>query len=545
MGLPPKFTAFRPEQELALELFSTIDERFLVLAMPPGGGKSLSYIAIHASLPNDSRTLILTSTKSLQTQLLTDFQSMGLRDLRGKSNYKCLAASYGGDMCDDGALPNHYVSVEGGPCNYGFECELKDKGCGYYDDERKVRQSRLVVTNYTKWMITADHEKTFGKFDLLVLDECHSAIQHVCDVVGVDLSWSALEHFDVHSPGTADDLTMPEWARWALDSLTILSTKHNEVQSALRTTTKPHAEDLEEARRLKRLITGLQTVTQAGAMAVASRWAVDDVKQEVGRTGRMANTGVRFEPIGPAPFAESWLFRNIPKVVMVSATVRPKTIGILGVKDDDMVFKEFTSSTPVVRRPVAYVPTVRLSAKSKDADIRKMLDRGNEIMEVWEGRNGLIHPTSYKLQRTIENGLDPKHKRRLVCPTSRETRSAVERLKANPGTGLVLNSPAIRTGVDFPLKEAEWAWIPKVPFIDARSNVMKVRDKQDKEYVPYLVAQELVQMSGRHAGRVKGDRGTTIITDGHIVWFRKAYRHLFPKWWLDAYRQVGEVPWPI
>ena len=98
LGLPAKFTGWRPGQEGAILDAVECNRRFLANSMPTGWGKSLWYIAVAKLL--DYRVCILTSTKALQDQLLHDFSDIGLVDIRGRGNYECcLGAGY---TCDEG-----------------------------------------------------------------------------------------------------------------------------------------------------------------------------------------------------------------------------------------------------------------------------------------------------------------------------------------------------------------------------------------------------------------------------------------------------------
>ncbi len=83
----------------------------------------------------------------------------------------------------------------------------------------------------------------------------------------------------------------------------------------------------------------------------------------------------------------------------------------------------------------------------------------------------------------------------------------------------------------------------KVPFIDARSPVMKARHEADPEYLSYLTAQTLTQEIGRIM-RATDDLGETIILDAHANWFLKKHRSLFPSWFMRQVRYANEPPVP-
>src|ERR1700733_4664490 len=87
LGLPEKFKGFRSGQNLALKRGMEPEKRFIAHSMPVGEGKSLYYIT--QALLSAERACVLTSSKGLQSQLLADFNGVGLVDMRGRNNYPC------------------------------------------------------------------------------------------------------------------------------------------------------------------------------------------------------------------------------------------------------------------------------------------------------------------------------------------------------------------------------------------------------------------------------------------------------------------------
>ena len=134
-GAPEKFTSWRKEQVDAIMRLSDADARHACFNMPTGSGKSL--VAAMAGTFLGLRTLVLTSTKALQDQIVRD--QLTQVDLRGQSNYECLAVRGGGPLQDYGAPGNKRVMVDRGPCHVGVHCWMKFNGCRYFDDVRAAR----------------------------------------------------------------------------------------------------------------------------------------------------------------------------------------------------------------------------------------------------------------------------------------------------------------------------------------------------------------------------------------------------------------------
>lgn len=111
---------------------------------------------------------------------------------------------------------------------------------------------------------------------------------------------------------------------------------------------------------------------------------------------------------------------------------------------------------------------------------------------------------------------------------------------------LVLVSPSVSTGFDFPGDECEYQIICKVPFPVTTGKIMRARSKADKEYPMYITMQELVQMCGR-GERSAEDRCEVFIVDRQMEWFISKHKALAPSWFLKKIVWVAQgcpVPAP-
>ena len=134
-GMPPQFTDWRANQAEACDLMLSPVPRFTMAVCPTGFGKSLTYMA--AALISGRRTVILTSTKGLQTQLIREFGSIdGILEIKGRGNYPCRL--------------NTKVNCDVGLCAFGVQCSFREEGgCTYYDLVRKAKSpdTRVLITN--------------------------------------------------------------------------------------------------------------------------------------------------------------------------------------------------------------------------------------------------------------------------------------------------------------------------------------------------------------------------------------------------------------
>lgn len=535
LGLPPKFVAWRSEQETAIVAALEAEERFVCLAMPTGSGKTATYIGIGRFLPPGERMLILTATKTLEDQLVEDFADMGLKDVRGKSNYNCLEASYGGQLASADTKFGEKVSVDHGPCHSGVQCERKAMGCSYYDALRSARESNIVVTNYAKWLASAKPDEEFGKFSLLVLDEAHAAADQVCDALAKTIYKSVIERTLGSSwPALTEKSSVADWSAWAKATKPLVTGQLAIISAEIASGGgKADPSTLARGSVLRTLERDLGFLG-----SLKGRWVVEPAI--VG--GK--KVGMSFQPVWPAPYAEPTLFREIKMVLLVSGTIRPKGAELLGIKKEEMLFLEFPSTFPAARRPIIFLPTARMSARMPEGELRKMERQVAAVISRREDRNGILHSVSHARKMDfhralIRLGVDEEV---LITAMTGQTADAIELFRGSTPPK-VLNTPSVETGVDFPLDAAEYCIVPKLPFPDIRGPVMKARMAIDKEYANYLTALRLVQMTGRGM-RSREDRFESFILDAHAGWFVWGHKSLFPQWWLNAFRKVSALPAP-
>lgn len=518
--LPAKFTEWRNDQPKSILTTVDSDRRFVAQAAPTGFGKSLMYIAI-AQLTG-WRTCILTSTKGLQEQLLADFNSDGttrLVDIRGQNAYRCVAAAQFGQA--------EYTTCDFGACHAGRYCSNKDGGCIYFDQYRKALEARIVVTNYSYWLNINKHGQGLGKFDLIVLDECHDAPDILAEFMSVEIApdEASLIGSKLMDPGC----DIKQWANWAGYVLPKAQTHFDKLKSMVQLVSS--SKTSRDMSTVKRLIGKLETLKEA-----ADDWVIEKIDK------RPTGYAMRFDPVWPYKFAESLLFRGVPKVMLVSATLRHKTAELLGIDESNLNFYDYDSSFPKARRPVIHIPTVQMNHRTPPENLKIWLQRIDQVIRNRQDRKGIIHTVSFARAKQIMDHSEFSHL--MLLNESKNTKYIVERFKSSREP-MILVSPSISTGYDFPFDECEYQIIGKLPFPDNRAAVIKARMENDKDFSNYITMQVLIQMCGRGM-RAAADMCETLIIDDSIQWFMKHNGQKFaPAWFREALIWGNTMPKPL
>jgi ATP-dependent DNA helicase DinG len=475
-----------------------------------------------AAKMGEMRAITCTSTKGLQDQLSKDFAEISA-DIRGQSNYQCKEAGRFG-------IPG-WVPVEAGPCKSGVQCDKKGGGCEYFDRFRAAQKSDLISANYALWLYDTFRESQDGErgdnslqadrpIEMLVLDEAHDAPDQLADFIGTTIEYRGVVAAKIEWPGGENWET---WVKWGGETVSVLGDRIMIVQKMIQ-------QGKTDPKLIRDIMRWKGVLREATKLATArGEWVVE----EDTKSWRAKEYGpsVRFDPLWPKEYSESALFRGVKRVVLVSATVRPKTAELLGISPKDLTFVEFPSTFPLARRPVIHVPTVQLSYRSSDQHLMWWLRQIDAILEERPDRKGVIHTVSYdRATLILENS---RYSSRMLSHKSKDRAEVVQKFKES-SEPLVLVSPSVDTGYDFPYNECEFQIISKVPFADNRAKIIKRRMESDKQFSNYMTAQTLVQMTGRGM-RAEDDQCETLIVDDNIQWFVNQNWNHFPKWWLDSY----------
>jgi ATP-dependent DNA helicase DinG len=531
LGLPDRFESWRPGQEDAALRAVESTKRFVVLALPTGSGKSLAYLA--AAQLSVERTAFLTSTRGLQNQLEKDFGDSGLLDVRGQNNYPCLykANSRTITMHDVQTDFADEIKCDEGPCHGGVRCELKESGCVYFDRVKLARQVILVSTNYSYWMHQMEHGSGLGPFGMLVLDEAHDALDQLGNYLAVELFPSDLELVD---EDRFPELTNFEpWKLTAKLWLDRARSQRESLEAAVKggLVNGGSRQPIRQVKHLKKLERKLAQLSSA-----QGDWIF-----QVTRRGPSGSLVARFDPVWPADYAERRLFCGIKRIVLTSATIRPKTLELLGIGHGDVDFREYPSSFPVGRRPVYFVPSVRMDKRATPGHLRAWISKIDAIVRPRLQGKGIIHTVSYQRAQWIaRNSEFAGHMFVHNTGTARETIAKFK--EAVPPAILV--SPSVSTGFDFPDDECRWQILCKVPFPDTRDLVTKARSDRDRDYPMYQAMQEIVQMAGRST-RSEDDWSEVLVVDDHFEWFWPKFKKFAPKWFAEAVEMCKVIPRPL
>lgn len=343
---------------------------------------------------------------------------------------------------------------------------------------------------------------------MLVLDEAHNLPDELMSAARIDIP--------SHILNSRPPKTWRDWRRWASDKLTSL----------------PKADEEDTRAGKARLEDSLRKLS-----GINETWTWD-----------YTIDNFTFEPTIPKLLLPTLhTFDGECTIIYLSATITPATLIMLDVDKADVTFETMESRFPLPMRPVYIRGRTRVDYRSMQipAQHQAWIDEIDDIIGERLDRNGLIHTVSF--DRGYDILKHSRYKRYMLMHHRGQNVGDVItdfRAQGKHASPVILLSPSITTGYDFPRTQAEYQIIAKLPFPDTRSRIMKARCDNTSEYAQWATMTRLVQAAGR-INRSAEDRGETFIVDGHARWFLDQYPYLAPKWFLDAIVTTRRVTKPL
>jgi len=245
-------------------------------------------------------------------------------------------------------------------------------------------------------------------------------------------------------------------------------------------------------------------------------------------------------------------------VLLTSGTLTRSTATQLGIHPDLLDYQDYPSPFNPNRAPIyRYNTGIRWDNRTSREDQLFMISLMDNLIRARMDRKGIIHTVSYERQKLIcaasqyggvMRGNSPAQKKGYrtagynAANDVNSTAAVVGAFKSAAAPALLV-SPTVTTGWDFPMRDCEYQLVPKLPFPDGSSRIMRARAKVDPDYAANLCAVEIQQICGRGM-RGEMDQCETFIMDEHAKWFLGKNRGLFNRSFWDFLRVCDGPPAP-
>jgi Rad3-related DNA helicase len=539
------FDDFREGQceciEFILKSFES-GKRFVVIEGPTGSGKSAIGMAVAKFFTN---SYYLTVQKILQSQLMKDFGSGEIVDLKGRSAYYCdFYKNFGaGAVGRKGLLQKDLDKFLTTPptCDNGY-CRRKNKTrrselcfpnnekgnfinncatslCPYYKQMAKAVMAKTVVMNYSSFLYQMAIPNRFGPRDLLIVDESHNSEPQLLDYISITLNDKRLCKLGY----TLKELELPRDYCISFIENDLVS-KVRQIAEEAEEAGEP--EDLRIADDYHRLAIRLESFYEA--IQNEEEWVAEFKADNGFRT-------VTLKPIYVHSKAHKLLFDYGKNVLLMSATILEVDIfcSSLGIPRSQVAAYRMKNRFPVKNRPIYMHSAGRITGGNGRMNEwgPKIVARTDEILDKYKHDRGIIHTHNFAIANLLM--AKSRHSCRFLYQRNFPTKEAMLKVHGESDNSVIV-APAMHEGLDLYGDLSRLQIICKVPWPNFVDNKQLARRLElDRRYYLWLTALKLIQSSGRSI-RSENDWAHTYVLDEVFTSFLRDARTMIPSWFKDS-----------
>lgn len=504
----------RDTQRTALKWLEKQTAKYIFLELPVGGGKSHIGMTYSRFLnQGKGQSFILTPQRILQSQYEETFPSDLLFSLYGKSNYECRSNS---TTCDIGAL----IAPKCGTCPHAIA-------------KNKAVSTPNVVLNYKLAMLHFAFLDHFQKRQLMVMDECHVLEQQLTEFDAIGITRAKATKLGVKWKKQEDIFEAHQWV--VKSYLPVLENKFSDLETMCKPLvckTNLNPDEVQLLRDLNKLEAHLAEVLELKYISE------EDLEEYVLVHDNMA---IKFKRLYAAKSFMSIMNPKAEKFLFMSSTIinHKALCRDLGIDPNESAFLSLDSEFPEDKRPVFYMPQMKMNAQWKSDDNIKQrehyLDYVHQILEMHKDDSGIIHTANFAIAEWLVRNLNTTHRVLHHNPDSGDDRSKVINAFTKNKKPSILISPSITEGLDLKDDISRFAIFAKIPFGFLGDQWIKARMALSTEWYQRQALIQLIQGCGRIV-RSKDDWGNVYILDASWGYLYKQTSHTIPSWWRDSYR---------
>ena len=509
--------------EVTSEIMDAVEKgfKFIILEAEAGFGKS----AVAATLTKLFDTsYILTPTKQLQNQYLEEFKDHGFALIKGRNAYTCLLAEENGEniSCDEG-----YCLVGDIICSY-----KNSRACEYINARKQAEISETVITNYDYFYFEQNvntYSNNFFKKDLLILDEAHKIRDKMAKHLTLHLNFEDLVE------DTGLDISSEDLIR-INENVNLLVNELVSRYQSLKVKSKMNNSSIFDNDRFINLNNYSFNEENLKNLLIIQSNLEDEHEYEIDIDE--TKNELSFIPLDLKYYANDVLLKYADVCVFMSATILNKDLFIkeLGIDESEVYAIRVNNTFNPKRNPIVVFDDIMMNQNSSErycVNLKKAIETIKCILELHDEK-GIIHTISYndcgRIMASIEND-------RLISH-DRDNRVDVINYFKNADKPLVLVSPALNEGVDFPYDECRFQIILKVPFVPSKN-------KDEDIKIWYDATINFIELHGRGL-RAPDDNCITYVTDCRLKNFikhdeRDRERCFFPQYIKDAVKYGDDL----
>jgi ATP-dependent DNA helicase DinG len=488
-------------------------------------GKSNLGVTLSAFLSQSKGdAFILTPQKVLQKQYEDSFPEEYIGSLYGRANYECIDKKTN--------------------CDIGSDIKPRCEYCPAKAAKTRAMLSPNMVLNYKLALLLfkfADPRK-FRPRKLMIMDECHTLENHLCDFNAVSVSDKRCRKLNVQfimQKNVKDALQWLVTTYWPKLKVFYRSlceqvdAIEDELQCNPRALTNEEKNTIKLCKEYDDHVGSIDFLMSLTVEEVQERFVVVEEKQSF-RFKELYGRNVFHGLV--APMADQFLF--------MSATILDKAAYCrdLGIDPNQAAFITLPSEFPLEHRPIIFMPVMKMNYEWKSDD--NLTNRQNliitikDILSQQHGEDsGIIHTGSFQVAEFLVEYLSNivQHDIYHHNPSAKLNRDDVlaefQRVSATQPSLLI--SPSITEGLDLKDDLSRFAIFVKVPFPYMGDAWVKRRMEISPSWYSRQAMISIMQGAGRVV-RSPQDFGCTYILDSSFNYLYYQMQNYLPQWWKDG-----------
>lgn len=489
--------------ETISEITEAISKGYKYIVLEAGTGTGKSAVAATLSQMFDS-SYILTVTKQLQDQYLNDFNDLGFKLVKGRSNFTCKNYSKNGlnQSCDLGRCV-----VEGHSCKYSLKNHENDQitrqnTCKYYYQKYQGLNSKVTIANYHYMFLELNYVSDFTKRSLMICDEAHSIESMMMNQLTLEFDRHDLkEYLKFNLSGDViNQLKNGDYSDW-ISFAEKIKGKYEVELAKIEDINKPHL--IERKIFIKNRISDCRRFLTHLHMD-PEMW-IFDYDDEFGVA--------QFKPLKIDNYTIDTLLKYADVCIFMSATILDYRLFAhwLGISPDEIYAIRRKSPFDVKRNPIKTYNDFNMSYAQIEKTAPRTIAPINEILERHKNEKGIIHTISASCRYFLTENINTD---RFIFHDTQNRADIIDKFKKSDKP-LVLVSPSVGEGVDLPGDECRFQIIYKIPYPDLGDRQIAMRNAIDSKWYDYKTSLALVQTHGRGI-RFEEDYCTTYFIDNRL-----------------------------
>lgn len=510
-------------------------KKYMMINSPTGTGKSffaVMFINWYLNHINpDARFDMLTNSKILQNQYVREFPF--IQSLKGRNSYSCHTYNC---SCQEGKEMNKALKRTCDSCPYdaAFSSWIL---------------SDVALTNFhlfdTLHLFLPGHLDN-KKSNVLIIDEAHDFESVLCDFITFKISERSLKLLgfnDMKIFHIGEKLKNVKTVLKFIDFINEyfmdeLSQHLDNMKSLLANQKITQPEKI----RVSRNVTNTESAMESYKTFTKSmdegtddinNWVMDFEKENL-PNGKKSLMPISYtiQPVWSRKYLNDYIWKHYDHVIFMSGTLLDKEMFayLNGLEPSLCSYYNVKSPFSAKRRPIYYIKVGKMTFENKGATWEKQKKVLDNIIKRNKDKKGIIHTTNYEIAGWLKEYYQ-NNDRFLFHTSDDRDKVLYEHITSTRPTILV--SPSMMNGVDLKDDLSRFQVIMKIPYPNIKSEKIKKRQKDNKDWYNWKTCVDLVQSYGRSIRSEEDWAETYILDESLSSVMRFNYKYL-PEYFTEA-----------